>query len=188
MARTPSASAHEKVLEAAIRLIGERGIEGTSMDAISQASGVSKATVYKHWKNKDALCIDVVKRLRLAPPEFHSGDPRRDLLDLLTHVANAKRPRRLMWTMARVISYAATHPGFGREFQRSITGPAETQVVRILNDAISRGELSPRAETGAAMSLLFGPIWHRRMTTGTIPPGMAEQIVDAYWRSWSANP
>ena len=63
MARTPSASAHEKVLEAAIQLIGERGIEGTSMDAIAQVSGVSKATVYKHWKDKETLCIDVIGSL-----------------------------------------------------------------------------------------------------------------------------
>ncbi len=60
MARTPSAAAHEKVIEAAIQLIGERGIEGTSMDAIAQVSGVSKATVYKHWKDKETLCIDVI--------------------------------------------------------------------------------------------------------------------------------
>ena len=60
MARPPSATAHKKVLDAAIELIEERGIEGTSMDAISQRSGVSKATVYKHWKDKEALCIDVI--------------------------------------------------------------------------------------------------------------------------------
>ena len=64
MARTPSAAAHEKVLDAAIQLIIERGIEGTSMDAIAQLSGVSKATVYKHWKDKDALCLDVLGRLK----------------------------------------------------------------------------------------------------------------------------
>ncbi|HVW86443.1 MAG TPA: helix-turn-helix domain-containing protein, partial [Bryobacteraceae bacterium] len=61
MARTPSKEAHDKVLAAAIRLIAERGIEGTSMDAIASASGVSKATVYKHWANKEALLIEVVK-------------------------------------------------------------------------------------------------------------------------------
>ena len=51
MARTPSKEAHEKVLKAVLPLIGERGVEGTSMDSIAAAAGVSKATVYKHWEN-----------------------------------------------------------------------------------------------------------------------------------------
>lgn len=37
--------AHAKVVRAALDLFGERGIEATSMGAIAQASGVSKATI-----------------------------------------------------------------------------------------------------------------------------------------------
>src|SRR5579862_458232 len=107
MSRTPSVEAHEKVLESAIQLIGECGIEGASMDAIARRSGVSKATVYKHWKDKDSLCIDVLSRLRLRPPEFRSGNPRRDLLSLLTHLALASKPAQLLKILPRIIGYAA---------------------------------------------------------------------------------
>ena len=48
MPRTRSADAHRKVLDAALELFAERGIDATSMDAIAEASGVSKATIYKH--------------------------------------------------------------------------------------------------------------------------------------------
>ena len=50
MARTRSASAHRKVLDAALALFAERGIEGASMDAVAEHSGVSKATIYKNSK------------------------------------------------------------------------------------------------------------------------------------------
>jgi len=49
MARQRSEEAHERVLRAALTLFGERGIDGASMDAITQGAGVSKATVYNHW-------------------------------------------------------------------------------------------------------------------------------------------
>ena len=60
MARTPSASAHRKVLDATLELVAERGVDATSMDAIARKSGVSKATIYKHWADKDALLLDIM--------------------------------------------------------------------------------------------------------------------------------
>jgi AcrR family transcriptional regulator len=187
MARTQSASAHEKVLEAAIRLIGERGIEGASMEAIAQASGVSKATVYNHWKDKDALCVDVVGRLRVAPPEFHSGDPRRDLLDLLTHLAGAGRPGRFVKILPKIIGYAAANPKFARALQLNSTGPAEAQVARILGEAAAHGEISPDLDPATATSLLFGPILHSKMLRGKVPSGLPERIVDAFWRAYGGT-
>jgi AcrR family transcriptional regulator len=190
MARTPSGAAHEKVLEAAIHLIGERGIEGASMDAIAQVSGVSKATVYKHWKDKDALCIEVVNRLRVAPPEFRSGDPKRDLTHLLAHLANAGKPGRLMKILPRIIGYAAANPRFARALRRNSSGPAESQATRILNEAISRGDLDSGLahgiDRGIAMNMLFGPILHSRLTRGKVPPKLPRLVVDSFWRTWGA--
>src|SRR5580658_10312419 len=98
------------------------------MDAIARESGVSKATVYKHWKDKDSLCVDVVNRLRLVPPEFRSGNPRRDLLSLLTHLALAGKPARLLSILPGIVSYAAANPGFAQAMRQSSMGPAETRL------------------------------------------------------------
>ncbi len=57
MSRGLSEKAHQKVLQSAAELFADRGIDGTSMDAIANASGVSKATIYKHWADKEALCM-----------------------------------------------------------------------------------------------------------------------------------
>src|ERR1700761_4951823 len=88
MPRPRSAEAHRKVIEAAIALFSERGIDATSMDAIAETSGVSKATIYKHWPDKDALALEVlgyIHGLDQRPPTFNSGDYRRDLIDLLSY-------------------------------------------------------------------------------------------------------
>jgi AcrR family transcriptional regulator len=146
------------VLEAAIRLIGERGIEGASMEAMAQLSGVSNATVYKHWKDKDAPCVDIVTRLRVAPPEFRSGDPRNDLLTLLTCLAQAKRPTRLHKILPGIIGYAAANPKFARTVRQNLTGPAELQIRRIVDAAVSTGILSPSVDRNSAPHLLVGPL------------------------------
>ena len=53
MGRPRSEQAHVRVLEAAAGLFADQGIDATSMDAIAEASGVSKATIYKHWPDKE---------------------------------------------------------------------------------------------------------------------------------------
>ena len=60
MPRSRSTRAHQQVLDAALKLFARRGIDPTSMDAIAAASGVSKATIYKHWRDKDALCLEAL--------------------------------------------------------------------------------------------------------------------------------
>ncbi|MBW8311973.1 MAG: TetR/AcrR family transcriptional regulator [Rhizobium sp.] len=49
------------VLEAAKALFLARGFDGTSMDAVAQAAGVSKLTVYSHFQDKDTLFVEAVK-------------------------------------------------------------------------------------------------------------------------------
>jgi AcrR family transcriptional regulator len=187
VARTPSVVAHEKVIDAAIQLIGERGIEGTSMDAIAQVSGVSKATVYKHWKDKETLCIDVIGSQRQLPPEFRSGDTRRDLTDFLSYLSKADKPDRLMKIWPRIIGYAAANPRFAAALQEFSFAPRRVQIARILKEASDRGDLPVGIDVNFAMDLLIGPVMHRRFTGGQFPPGFAELVVDAFLRSQAAQ-
>lgn len=50
------------VLDAAHRLFLERGFDGTSMDAVAQAAGVSKPVVYDCFRSKDELFTAMLDR------------------------------------------------------------------------------------------------------------------------------
>ena len=49
------------ILQAAKRLFTTQGFEGTSMDAIASAAGVSKLTVYSHFQDKERLFAAAVE-------------------------------------------------------------------------------------------------------------------------------
>lgn len=49
------------ILDAAKRLFPEQGFDGTSMDAIATAAGVSKLTVYSHFTDKESLFIEAIR-------------------------------------------------------------------------------------------------------------------------------
>jgi AcrR family transcriptional regulator len=184
MARTPSSEAHQKVLKAALELIAERGIEGTSMDAIAQLSGVSKATVYKHWASKDALCIEAVASLQGKLPEFNSGDPRADITSLLRHLAHARKSELWGRIWPRLVGYAAGNPEFAQALRAQSTEKRQVQLGRLLKKAWEKGDLRKDIDLDLAMDLLVGPVMHRRFMNSAVPTRMPEHVVDAFWRAW----
>jgi AcrR family transcriptional regulator len=193
MARQRSEEAHDRVLRAALALFGERGIDATSMDAITQSSGVSKATIYNHWPNKEALLIDVmlmVNGLDRDPEDVDSGDLCSDLATVLT-----RRPpdefdaarERMVPTM---IAYSAVHKEFGEAWRHRVMEPSRVCLRRILRRGIKRGLLPVRLDMDAAMALLLGPvlyghIFHRDAEAGTCDFG--SRAAESFWRAYGTE-
>ena len=126
MARQRSERAHSQVIEAASALFAERGIEATSMDAIARASGVSKATIYRHWPDKDTLALEVLVYLHgldKEVPVFDSGDLRRDLVAQLEYDPAADRKAMRERIMPHLIAYASHHRVFGDAWRSRVLSP-----------------------------------------------------------------
>jgi AcrR family transcriptional regulator len=186
VARTRSKAAHEQVLKAALRLISERGIEDTSMDAIAAESGVSKATVYKHWPTRDALLIEVIGTMQEKFPEFDSGDPKADLRAFLRQLAQSRKREELGRLWPRVISYAVSNPEFAKALAQSSFGPRRQQIASILERAAKMGYLSKDIDADLAMDLLIGPLMHRRFVDHTsVPLKLADQVTDYFWKNFA---
>src|ERR1700722_4643025 len=52
----------ERLIEIAASMFMERGFEGTSVDAVAEAAGVGKATLYARYKDKGELFAAVLQR------------------------------------------------------------------------------------------------------------------------------
>ncbi|TDD52115.1 TetR/AcrR family transcriptional regulator [Kribbella antibiotica] len=62
--RRDRAAREREILAAAERIFGERGYQGTSMDDIAAAVGVSKPLIYQYYGSKDGLFLACLARLR----------------------------------------------------------------------------------------------------------------------------
>lgn len=60
--RANGEASREKVLDAAAEIAGERGYEGTSINLISERSGLPASSIYWHFKDKDQLIAEVIER------------------------------------------------------------------------------------------------------------------------------
>jgi AcrR family transcriptional regulator len=75
MARTRSS-----LLDAAVRLIAERGTRRTSMTDIAHAAGIAKGTLYNHFRNKDEVFAALVEAEVLLIADECRGLPLEDAL------------------------------------------------------------------------------------------------------------
>ena len=188
MARTRSSEAHDKVLRAALDLFGERGIDATSMDAIAQVSGVSKATIYNHWADKEALLMEVmmlVHGLDREPENVDTGDLCRDLTAVLI-----RRPpdefdvarNRLTPSM---IAYSAVHREFGMAWRHRVMEPPRQALRRILQRGIERGLLARDLDVETGIALLLGPMLYSHIfqKEGKPNPDIGPRVAEAFWRA-----
>ncbi len=51
---------HQRLIEAAVRLISERGVDSLSIAAVAREIGINRTTVYYHFDSRDAL-LDAVR-------------------------------------------------------------------------------------------------------------------------------
>jgi AcrR family transcriptional regulator len=101
----------ETLVDAAIRLFEERGIDATSVDDIAEAVDVSRATVFNYFPYKEALLVEIGARL---------------VADIAAQVgARRRRPvRQALYDLAdRIAAIAERHPNVVPFIAREMTHP-----------------------------------------------------------------
>lgn len=188
MARTRSAAAHKRVLEAAAELFAGRGIDASSMDAIAEESGVSKATIYKHWSDKDALCMEVlgyVHGLDEEPPKFDSGDLRADLMAALSYepAANRKELKERLWP--HLMAYSAKNHAFGQAWRARVMEPARRGLAAMVERGQRQGVLRKEIDLETSLALLLGPMMYTHVFVTKqgkpSPKNLVAHVVDGFF-------
>jgi AcrR family transcriptional regulator len=191
MARTRSASAHRKVLDAAVALVSERGVEGASMDAIAELSGVSKATLYKHWSDKEALVLEMLADVQglHAWPAFDSGDTRADMAAVLGYRPPGGGELREK-IMPHLIAYSTRNVAFGAAWRKLVMQPPLQTLKRLIEQGIRKKELRKDLDIELSLSLLLGPMLYWKIfleKSVENPQNLATGVTDAFWKAFGTR-
>lgn len=174
------------VLEAARKLLEEEGPDAVTALRVSDATGVARTTIYRHWPERENLLRDTVA---LDEPEAHielTGDTRNDLIAMLTHMAEQvgkRRSARMMAVALERAGYRGEAGGPHRDMVRRRLDPLR----RILDAGIERGDLAADLIVDDAVAQLVGPaffqaVFMRRKLT----PDFITNVVDSFVASHSA--
>src|ERR1043166_3466913 len=187
MARGLSQRAHQKVLETALELFAEKGIDATSVDAIAASSGVSKATIYKHWADKDALAMEVlvyVHESDTGPPDLDSGDLKADLVAYLLYEPTPRKADLKNRLMPHLIAYSARNQEFGRAWRSRVLERARTGLKKLVRRGMDRGIFSSLLDEELAIPLLLGPMLFSHILGARLDrKWLAEGTVDSFWKA-----
>lgn len=174
------------VLDATVALLLDGGVHATTVDAIAERSGVSKATIYRHWDSRQELVIEALARLKPDSPAPDTGTVRGDLVEITTGlVGHLGSPAAAAFTS---MSGAAEHDPRLAELRLSFTAarrrPAEAVIVR----AIERGELPSDLDVDLFLATVIGPLFYRRVIQGRpVPTDWAERTVDAVLAAYGVD-
>ncbi|MFD7662473.1 TetR/AcrR family transcriptional regulator [Streptomyces sp. NPDC059788] len=177
----------DSLLAVAVEVFNDRGYDGTSMEHLSRAAGISKSSIYHHVRSKEELLHRAISRALdglfgvLQEPGARTGRAiecleyvaRREaevLMEELPYVTLLLRVRgntdTERWAMER-----------RREFDNEVT--------ELLKQAAADGDLRPDVDARLATRLLFGMInsiveWYRPGRGGS---ASSDEVAEAVVRT-----
>ena len=183
--RPKSEEKREQIFAAATELFPKLGFENVSMDMIAEHAGVSKQTVYSHFRNKDELYSTCISRKCLSyqlSAEFMDVSlPVGEMLqEIGRRFVSLLLSKEALQIYRISVGNAAQHPHLAELFYRAGPEPTCQAVTEYMQHQHERGVLSiPDARTAASQFLfmLKGEAV-MRASLNIQPQPTAEQIED----------
>ena len=185
--RPRSDQAHRAILDATRELIIEGGFHQLRLEHVAARAGVGKATIYRHWRSKEALALDVL--LELAAPYLaveETGDTRDELTSAVRNAIRALTDTAFGPVIRALLSQIAINPSLGDPFRATVVQARRGEVGRVIARGIERGDLRADADVDIATELLIGPVYFRLMFGGELSGSLADQVVEAVLRGYGA--
>jgi AcrR family transcriptional regulator len=152
----------QAVLEAASALLRTEGPDAVTHVRVAEASGVGRATLYRHWPEQAALLHDAVaSKAEELPVPRADQSTRERLTVILDHLRTRLNDDDMAVQLATLIG-RATWDATLRKALLQIPGRGRSIIDAILRDAIDRGELPESTDVEVVREALIGTLFVRR--------------------------
>lgn len=160
-----SSDKREQILRGALQVFLQHGYEGTSMDRAAAAAGVSKQTIYSHFKDKERLFTALIERVTLqrsAPGlDIHhlQGDPKVILRQMANTYLDKMADEEYLALLRLVISESVRFPELAQLYTRTVIQKVQIALTGYFNTHpelhIQDPEATARIFLGSLVSFLL---------------------------------
>lgn len=180
-ARRPelSPAKREQILQGACAVFQSVGYERATVDAIAARARVSKATIYNHFRDKEALFLSTLgaetralQEKFLSLLETPSGEIESDLREIGEHLVRLVSDPAHIRRYRIVAAEAERFPELGRSFYDCSIRAGEERMVRFLERAAEAGQLEvddPAEAAADFFGLCIGKLG-TRLHLGVVKP------------------
>jgi AcrR family transcriptional regulator len=168
------------ILAAVVDLIGERGYDPVSIEAIAERAGVGKQTIYRWWPSKGAVVLEALDASLQAVVDFpDSGDIVEDLRTQMKGVTQLLGSTDVGPLYQGLIAAAQSDPALSRAHIDQVIEPASVAGRERIARAQDRGEMSANADRQALIDMLYGAIYYRLLLhTRPLEPEQIDAALD----------
>lgn len=180
--RRPFAEVQADVMSAAAAVLMSDGVGGFTMDKVIARSGVSSATVFKHWPSRGALALQAyVHTVGEGIAARDTGDIRADLKHMIIAFVEMVTRSPEGKVFAQLIGAAQTDDELAAQFDHHYFGPRRREAFALVERAKERGQITPNADIGFLVDAIWGPCYIRLLLphlTSKLTVEFAESAVD----------
>ncbi|WP_067284568.1 TetR/AcrR family transcriptional regulator [Streptomyces jeddahensis] len=177
--RAPAGAAvlREDVTEAIRAAVFEElaavGFARMSIEGIARRAGVGKTAVYRRWRSKLHLVLDLVSAVAVQGlPMPDTGSIEGDLRLLYEVTSRALRHPVASQIIPDLQAEAARNPEIEQALQKALREGQHGVASGILRSAVSRGELREGVDEDLALDLISGPLyWRSVVVRGDLSKG-----------------
>jgi AcrR family transcriptional regulator len=169
-------------IEAVLDLVSAGAtLSGLSLVTIAEHAGVSRNSLYRRWKTKDELYLDVLDAVNKPLPEYTGPSARTDMRTHLSVIIERTLDKRASSMLRALVAEAVTFPELHRRYFDEIVAPRREAMYGIIRRGMASGEIRPDADPALIGEMLVGPIL-ARSNSGAIddldPVRTSQRLVD----------
>ncbi|RSO02679.1 TetR family transcriptional regulator [Streptomyces sp. WAC 06783] len=168
----------EAIRAAVFEELAAVGFTRMSIEGIAKRAGVGKTAVYRRWRSKLHLVLDVVSAVAAEGlPSPDTGSLRGDIRMLLEVAARALRHPMAAQIIPDLLAEAARSPEIAEALRTALLDSQQGVAAAMVARAVERGELRPGVDARLALDLMTGPLyWRLLVVRDELPKGYLDEL------------
>ena len=159
--RRRNEAARAAILDVTVDLLRTGGLNSLTIDAIAQAAGVGRQTIYRWWPSKGAMLAEAMGlQAEAVVPPRDSGSFEADLTEFFAASFRSLADPGLARGL-RDLASGAQHDEHVAEALAGFTAQRRAALRAVLARGVDQGRLSPGADLDLLVDLGYGFLWYR---------------------------
>jgi AcrR family transcriptional regulator len=171
-------AADEAIIQTAIELFLDQGVEAVCIDQIAKRTGISRATIYRRWSDREDLLADALLRFRDQTKAnlnlSHDAKPRAVAEYIAAQLIEALMQPEAQRFTAHAIGAMPGHPKVSAVYKKQFIEPWRSSIKNALRAARNSRALPQTATEEVLLDLMSGAVM-QRILMRTQPPSLKQE-------------
>lgn len=176
------------ILSATLKLLRDRGYEGTAVERVASEAGVGKTTIYRRYASKEELVTAALRALRdNSGPPPDTGDTRKDMVEMIVQTKAAIERGPGFAFIGALLVEEHRNPKLLELFRERILHPRRDEALTVLARGVERGEIRSDVDLELAVHAMVGATLMRHLLGSAQSRKRIKQTVDTIWSGLATN-